>query len=164
MKKDTTVVLSFFPNAIGFGYVCLETPQKLLKSGIIKVRPICNGPILKQVKELVELFNPTIVIVRDFDSNPPHRNKRVQQAISGITTYAKEQHIPIYRYSRQQIRDVFEQFGATSKYEISKKIIEWFPVLADLAPVKRKPWVPEDYQYGIFDALALAITHQYLNE
>jgi hypothetical protein len=59
---------------------------------------------------------------------------------------------------------VFEQFGAKSKYEIANKIIAWFPQLASRAPKIRKAWMDEDYNMGIFDALALAITHKYLTE
>jgi hypothetical protein len=62
------------------------------------------------------------------------------------------------------MRDVFEQFGAKSKYEIANKIVTWFPQLVSRAPKIRKPWMDEDYNMGIFDALALAITHKYLTE
>jgi Holliday junction resolvasome RuvABC endonuclease subunit len=164
MKEDTSVILALFPNVIGLGYACLENPQTLLKVGVIKVRPMSNKKALSHVKELVDLFDPKIVILRDFDTHKPLKNKRIQQLLNEIITYAKEKHIRTFQYSRQQIRDVFELHSATSKYEISKQIITWFPSLADRAPKKRKPWLPEDSKMGIFDAMALAITHEHLNE
>ena len=164
MKKDTTVILALFPNVVGLGYVCLENPQTLLKAGIMQVRPMSNKKALNHVKDLVGIFNPKIVILRDFDTHKPRKNKLIQQLLNEITTYAKEKHIRTFQYSRQQIRDVFELHGATSKYEISKQIITWFPTLADRAPKKRKPWLPEDSKMGIFDAMALAIAHEHLNE
>ena len=164
MKEETRVVLALFPNVVGLGYVCLENPQTLLKAGIMKVRPMNNKKALHQVKDLVEIFNPKIVIIRDFDTNKPRKNKRIQELLNEISAYAKGKNIRTFQYSRQQIRDVFELHGATSKYEISKQIIKWFPALADHAPKKRKPWLPEDSKMGIFDAMVLAITHAHLNE
>lgn len=38
------------------------------------------------------------------------------------------------------------------------------PQLKSKLPDKRKPWEPENYYQGIFDALALVLTHQYLED
>lgn len=164
MKKDITIILSLYPNARGLGYVCLEMPQKLLDSGVVTVRPICNNRILERITKFVDFFKPTIIIVQDCDSSYSRHSRRVARLVEAITKYADEIKIPVHRYSRQQIRDVFEQFGAKSKYEIAQKIISWFPQLASRAPKIRKAWMDEDYNMGVFDALSLAITHQYLTE
>jgi Holliday junction resolvasome RuvABC endonuclease subunit len=164
MNRENNITLALFPNVIGIGYACLENPQTLLKTGVIKLRPTTNIKAMHHVRDLIDIFNPKIVILRDFDTHKPRKNARIQSLLDEVVAYTQEKHIPTYRYTRQQIRDVFELYGATSKYEISKQIIHWFPVLADLAPQKRKPWLPEDARMGIFDAMALAITHEYLHE
>ena len=76
MKKDTTVILALFPNVVGLGYVCLENPQTLLKAGIMQVRPMSNKKALNHVKDLVGIFNPKIVILRDFDTHKPRTRKK----------------------------------------------------------------------------------------
>lgn len=159
-----TIILSLYPNTRGLGYICLETPQKLLDSGVVTVRPIFNGRIMQRVQKFTEYFKPTLVIIRDHNYPTTARNKRTKELIDEIVKYAEEKNIRVYRYSRQQIKDVFQQFGAITKYEIAKKIIEWFPELAIRAPRIRKQWMDEDYNMGIFDALSLSITHQYLTE
>lgn len=55
-------------------------------------------------------------------------------------------------------------FGAKNKYEISKKIAEAYPQLNSKLPEKRKAWETENYYQGIFDAMALILTHYYLND
>lgn len=163
MKNKPVVVLSLYPNRRGFGYVCLEWPQKLIDSGIATVRPLCNSGIFDRFEKFLDFYKPQLIVIRDCE-NLSSCKKRTQKLIHSITIHAGKVKIPIHHYSREQIRDVFEQFGATTKYEIAQKIIEWFPELSWRAPKIRKPWKDEDYSMGIFDALALAITHKYLNE
>jgi Holliday junction resolvasome RuvABC endonuclease subunit len=119
---------------------------------------------LERITKFVEFYTPTIIVVKDYNSSYSRHSKRVAELVESIAKHAGEVKIPVYRYSRQQVRDVFEQFGAKSKYEIAQKIIYWFPQLASRAPKIRKAWTDEDYNMGIFDALALAITHKYLTE
>jgi Holliday junction resolvasome RuvABC endonuclease subunit len=164
MKKDMVIILSFYPNARGLGYACIEMPKNLRDSGVITVQPTCNKKILERITKFVEFFKPTIIVVKDYNSEYSRHSKRVAELVESITNYAKEIKVPIYRYSRDQIRDVFEQFGSKSKYEIAQTIITIFPQLTSRAPKIRKPWMKEDYNMGIFDALALVITHKYLTE
>ena len=161
MSSETNVILALYPNSRGLGYACVEMPQSLLDSGILTVRPVGNGPILERVRKFTSYFRPSVIVVRDAH---PSTSKRIVRLIADIEAHAHEKGIPVFRYSRQQIRDVFETFGVTTKYEIAQKIVEWFSDLAFRAPKIRKPWMDEDYNMGIFDALSLAITHQYLTE
>lgn len=165
MKEDMTIILSLYPNALGLGYSCLELPEKtLLDSGVVVVRPFRSKRILERIAKFVEFFKPTIIIVKDWDSNYSRRSRRIAQLTDDIVKYAAEMKVPVYRYSRQQIRDVFEVHGAKTKYEIAQKIIVWFKELASRAPKIRKPWMTEDHNMGVFDALSLIITHLYLTE
>jgi hypothetical protein len=164
MKKDTKMIFAIYPNARGLGYACFETPEKLWDCGVTTVRPICNKRILERITKFADFFQPTVILVQDCENSNNHHSKRVLRLMDSIIKYAGEIKVPVYRYSRQQIRDVFEQFDAKSKYEIAQKIIAWFPQLASRAPKIRKPWMDEDYNMGTFDALSLIITHQYLTE
>ena len=82
--------------------------------------------------------------------------------LDAITKIAAGYGIPVYQYSREQVKDVFEIFGAKTKFERAHKIIETIPALASRAPKIRKPYMDEDYNMGVFDAVALVFVHQYL--
>jgi Holliday junction resolvasome RuvABC endonuclease subunit len=164
MSKTPSVILSLYPNSRGMGYVCVEWPQKLLDSGVATVRPISNSKLLQRVEKFIEFFRPTILVVRDCEPAATRSAIRAQSLIESIAISAEKANVPVYRYSRKQIREVFEQFGVTTKYQIAQKILEWFPELKWRSPKLRKPWMDEDYNMGVFDALALAIAHKYLSE
>jgi len=164
MKKDHNLVLALYPNTRGLGYACVESPKDIIDYGIVTVRPICNGRILKRAKKFIEYYEPTLILIQDYESKYSRHGKRVSGLIDTIVAYAKEKRVPIKQYSREQIRNVLEQFGAKTKYEIATKIIKWLPELKHRTPKVRKLWMSEDYNMGIFDALSLAITHFYLME
>jgi Holliday junction resolvasome RuvABC endonuclease subunit len=162
MNQDTPLILSLFPNARGLGYVCIEAPKKLLDFGVVTIRPVSNERILARINKFVEFHRPTVIVIRQSQTFTARRAMRVQAVISKITDYAKTQNLPVHRYTRQQIRDVFEVQGAKTKQEIAKQIAQWFPELAPRLPKVRKIWMDEDYNMVVFDAAALAITHMYL--
>jgi nucleoid-associated protein YgaU len=153
------IILSLYPNRLGFGYACAQMPHKLLDHGILNVRPATNDKVMGHINRFATYFRPTILLLRDGS----HAD-RMEQLSDDIEAYAKESGIPVFRYTRKQISDVFELFGATTKLEIAQKIIEKFPELEDRKPSIRKPWLPESYNMGIFDAIALAVVHHYLTE
>jgi Holliday junction resolvasome RuvABC endonuclease subunit len=161
------VILALYPNSRGFGYACIELAekkqgQKILASGIMNVRPVGNERTLKHIRKFAEYFKPELVILRDY-RKATNRGKRIRELITSIVALAQEYRLPVYRYTREQIRHSFEQYGAKTKYEISQKILEGFPELASRAPRIRKVWEEEDYRMGAFDALALVATHEYLH-
>jgi hypothetical protein len=164
MNNEQNIILSIYPNTRGFGYVCLESPKNLIDYGIVTIRPICNRRIMKRIKKIVSYFRPVLVLVQDCDKKYSRQGNRIKNLIDNIVAFAKENNIPVVQYSREQIRDVFEQFEAKSKYQIANKIIEWIPELEPRKPKARKLWMSEDYNMGVFDALSLALTHYYMSE
>ena len=162
MSKADTIVLALYPNAKGLGYVCIEQSQKILDSGIVTTRLFGSEKLLARIKRFIDFYRPTTILLRNPDMPDLIRSSRVKALLEGVNLEAENLHLPTYSYSRQQIKDVFGQFGATTKNEIAQKIIEWFPELDEYTPKIRKPWMEEDYYMRVFDAMALAITHQYL--
>ncbi len=165
MHTENPVVLSIFPNRRGFGYACIDIVEKaVLEAGIASVRPISNERIVARVKRYVEFHKPTIIVVRDPAVATARNSKRVSELNALIDYHSKHNAIPVYRYTRKQVRDVFDVFGALNKDEIAMQIIEWFPELSSRAPSLRRSWEDENYHMGVFDAMALIITHQYLTK
>lgn len=165
MLDEKPVVLCLFPNMRGIAYACIDsTERKIIESGVANVRPINNHRILYRIRKFVEFHNPTIIIVRDAKGTATKNGERLVELHMLIEHFAKTKNTPIYRYSRKQIKEVFEVFGAQTKEEIAKQLISWFDELKPFAPRIRKAWNDDDYHMGVFDAMALLITHQYLSK
>lgn len=163
-NKSKNIVFSIYPNANGFGYVYLENARKLLDFGTTRVNPINNIVMLGRIKKLFNYFKPTVVIALDPDGKTSRTGRRVKELLRKIVAYCEQSHIPITKISRDQIKDVFGQFGASTKYEISQLLITEFKELELKLPKKRKVWTSEDRNMAIFDALSLGQTWFYLNE
>lgn len=162
MKTKLPILLSIYPNNRGFGYALMEDPQKLLDYGIVTIRPLCNGRILKRIEKLLDYYKPTLVVTQDYKCTHARYGKRNKALIEAIVELAQRKNLDIHSYTRIQIRDVFEQFEARTKHEISRKIAEWLPEVAYRTPKLRKLWYPEDYNMVLFDALSLIYAFYYL--
>lgn len=161
------IVCAIYPNANGYGFVFLEnsdTGRKLIEYGTVRINPICNRKILERIKKSFDYFRPTIVILLDPNSNASRVGKRTKNLIEDIVHYAESEKLQVFKYSRQQIRDVFEMFGVVTKYEISKKLLTEFTELEPKRPKEKKLWESQDRNMAIFDALSLALTWFWLND
>lgn len=157
MKMEKTI--SVYINTIGFGYAIL-TDGEILDCGMVTVRPADNSKAFCKINEITGYFQPNILILEDYEKS--NKSERVKKLIKKLYDYWKDK-IKIHRYSRQQVKDTFQVFGARNKFEIGRKIVDIYPQLTAKLPDKRKPWEPENYYQGIFDAMALEMTHLYLN-
>jgi hypothetical protein len=159
----TNITLALYPNHRGFGFAFFENPKTPLDCGLVTIRPISNEDCMKRIRNIIEYYKPTLIIVQDTKETYPRKSPRVKKLIQHIERYATSQHLTVTSYGRDQIRFVFEQFKAVTKYEIAKTIVRWLPQFAHKLPKVRKVWMCEDYNMGTFDAMSLAITHFYLS-
>jgi len=154
-------MIAIYPNTLGFGYVVLNEKGEIIDYAMVSVRPVRNDKCLDRIHEMILYYQPKIMILEDYKES--NKSERVKKLLKNINDYGQDS-IRIFKYSREQIRDTFEVFGAKNKYEISRKISEAYPQLKSKLPEKRKTWEPENYYQGIFDALALVFTYHYLND
>lgn len=152
-------IISIYPNTLGFGYVILNEKGEILDYGVVSIRPVQNDKCLTKIKEIACYYQPGILILEDYKNS--NKSERVKQLIEKICDCGKS-NLKIHRYSKDQIKNTFDVFGAKNKYEISKRIAEVYPQLNSKLPEKRKAWETENYYQGIFDAMALVLTHLYL--
>ncbi len=158
MKKQTPLILSLYPNVNGLGYALIKAPQKLIEVGRYKQNlPIQS--ILTRIEKFIEFHQPTVIVVRDPYILHKRTKDRIEKLTNSLIGLAKRKKISVYSYTRAQIQDTFELFDASTKYDISQRIIHWFKELAIYAPKVRRIWDREDYNMQMFDAMALAITH-----
>jgi hypothetical protein len=160
--KKNNIVFAVYPNANGFGFVYMENARKLIDFGAVRVRPLGNKRVLEKIKQSINYLRPSIVIVQEPEGKSSRTGNRVKSLIKNIVILAKETNLKVVLYSRDQIRNVFEQFGAITKYEISQVLIKEFTELEDKLPKKRRLWTSEDRNMAIFDALSLALSWYYL--
>ena len=158
MENDAHIVLALYANSRGFGYACIQVPNMLMESGVLNVTPLSNDKIALRVQRFIEFFKPSVLVIREGETSVP----RIQELSDAIIKIAAAHNIPVHQYSREQVKDVFEIFGAKTKFERAHKIIETLPNLASRAPKIRKPYMAEDYNMGVFDAVALVFVHEYL--
>ncbi|WP_046756470.1 hypothetical protein [Kordia jejudonensis] len=160
--KTNPLVVTLYPNAFGMGYVISETPKELINYGIAKIRPLTKDKYVKRLHKFIKEYRPALILLRDYTDSDNRISKRVMKVIDAFEREAKELELPIFKYSRDDIKEVFSQFDGNNKYVISKTITSWYPELKRYMPDIRKYPNAEHYRMGIFDAFALMLTHHYL--
>ncbi|MCG3165646.1 MAG: hypothetical protein POELPBGB_01414 [Bacteroidia bacterium] len=163
-NNNREMVLALYPNRQGFGYAFLEKLTEPRDCGVVTIRPISNHKCLERIKKFIEYYQPTLIILEDPEGKTSWKSLRVKKLIYSITDFCQLNNITVKKYSREQIRFVFSEFNVKSKYEIAAQIIKWLPQFKNKMPEVRKPWMCQDYNMVLFDALSLAITHFYLTE
>ena len=162
MEHENPVLLALYPNSIGMGYVCLQIPDYLFDFGVTSAKPISNRKLLRRAEKFMDFYKPKIILLKEVGRFA--NSGRTDKLIEAIATLAEEKNLPIYRYTKQQIKDVFEVFGATSKFEMVGKIVKMLPDLASRAPKQHKWYEKEDYNMVLFNAVSLAVAHAHLSE
>jgi uncharacterized coiled-coil protein SlyX len=153
-------IFALYPYTRGYTYACIELSNELIDCGIVTAEPSSKFT-LDRIKGQLEKYAPHIVVVRD--GNSGHQEKRINNLVNHVTELAVERGVPVFQYTREQVRFVFEKFGAVTRQEIAEKIIEWIPMLASRRPRKMRPYQHEDYNLALFDAVALAVAYGYLD-
>lgn len=164
METLKKMLCAIYPTAYGYGYVYMENPRTLIDYGSVRVSPINNRRMLKRIKKTFSFIKPEVVILLNPEGLSSRTGYRIRKLVDRIKELCTEEKMNVYFISRDQIRDVFEQFGAKTKYEISKVLVSEFTELDSKLPTKRTAWDAEDRRMAIFDALSLAESWYYLNE
>ena len=157
IKHKRVLALDF--GTRGFGYAVMEGPHQLIDWGVREVRKNKNPRSLKKVEQLIDRYQPDALVLEDYARQDKRRPDRVRVLTGRIKEAAIQAGTKAHTFSRQKIKEAFVATGAVSRYEIATTLSRWFPELAGRMPPKRKPWMPEHPQMGIFDAVALAMTY-----
>jgi Holliday junction resolvasome RuvABC endonuclease subunit len=156
-NRDTRI-LAIDPSTRGLGFAVLEGANGLIDWGVKETKTDKKTRSLKLIAELIERYQPSVVVVEDHAGKGSRRCKRVAGLIDDIHELAMKGKVRVKSFSRAKVKKAFSESGASNKYEIAKAIAERFPELAPRLPRFRKPWMSEDYRMSIFDAVALALT------
>ncbi|PHS65777.1 MAG: hypothetical protein COB12_06810 [Flavobacterium sp.] len=161
-SKRKQMILSLYPNSLGFGYAVMDNALSVLNSQVVQVKPISNSHALGRIKEIIDYYEPKIIIIEDYNGIGSRKSKRIEKMIDAIARYALKKNLKTHKYSRADIRFVFSNFNAHTKYEIACVIAENIKAMEYKLMKPRKTSESEKYMAGAFDAVSLGITHFYM--
>ncbi|MHB8522093.1 MAG: RuvC family protein [Limisphaerales bacterium] len=152
-------VLAIDPTTKGFAFAVLEGPDRLVDWGTktTTARGHKQAECLSRIRLLLELYQPSVVVLEHCAVPSSRRCPRVKWLIERIRTVAKNSGVKARLVSRAQVRRMFAP--ARTKHEIAVAIAQRFPELASILPRPRtrKTIDCEDGRMNIFDALALGL-------
>jgi len=158
---DNAVVLALYPHRKGIAYACMKSPTSMIESKRYYL-PALKSEYLNKSRQLLQYFCPDVVILEDYTCRLSRKHKRVIRLIDDIVLQAKELDLNVSQYKREQIQDVFRQFGASTKNDIAQTIANWLPEYKKILPKPRNFYNPESSMQDEFDAISLAYTHYFL--
>jgi hypothetical protein len=152
------LVLSIYPNTRGFAFVLFEGPLTPIDWAVTEMRgPRKNERCLRSVTKLVSRYEPDALVIQDTSEAGTRRARRVRNLNGAIGELAEAKGVPVFAYSRAQVRHAFRHIGSGTKHAIAETIAKHIPAFARYLPPVRKPWMSEDVRMGLFDAAALAL-------
>lgn len=159
-RPDHHFLLALYPVTRGLSFVLFEgSPEAPFDWGMKDIRDKQkNAKTLDAVRSLTGRYHPEAIVIED-TSHGSRRTPRIRRLYRQLSHLADTEAIPIFRYSRRDIRKCFEPLGAKTRYEIAKAIAAQIPALAHRLPPVRKIWMSEDPRQALFDAASLGITH-----
>lgn len=160
--KDNSLIVILYPNGTGLGYLVCENPKEIIRYGMARIRPLTINAHVKRLHDFIDLYQPALIVLRNNSEEGVRMSNRVRKTIEAFEKQAKDKGLSVYKYSRADVKNVFSEFGKTTKYGISKTISTWYPELASRMPNMRRNQDAEHYQMGIFDVFALMLTHHYI--
>ena len=156
-RRRPKLVLAIYFQTSGFAFVLLEHWFSPVDWGAPEVRgPDRAMRCLKRIDSLLALHGPDVLVLQDTSTRGTRRARRIQALNRQALQLAKRRGVPVRTYSRAEVREYFEEFGATTKQRIAETIGRYIPALSLYVPPPRKPWKSADARMGIFDGAALA--------
>jgi hypothetical protein len=155
--KSFTRVLALDLHSRRFGYVVLESPDRLLDWGVRSYRRKGKSRdvlIQRRLRPLLELWRPSVVVLREplrIQTPTPQTNRFLKQLVTAAKNYRARVQILNKRPT--------DRAEKLTKYEGAQAVIKRFPILTQKLPPKRKPWESEDYRMSMFAAAALAMAY-----
>jgi hypothetical protein len=156
--KSFTRVLALDLHSRRFGYVVLESPDRLLDWGVRSYRRKGKSRdvlIQRRLRPLLALWRPTFLMIRGARQKSPRKHLLQERILKGVAAEAKNYRARVHILKKWPT----DRAEKLTKYERAQAVIKHFPVLTRKLPPKRKPWGSEDYRMSMFAAAALAVAY-----
>lgn len=152
------LVLAIQPTSRGFGWTLFESPLSCIDWGTMTARPSRGGHILNRLERLLNRYEPSVLVIREFGRSDMHRSPRVCRFAKQIISLAETRGIYVPQYSREAIQSCFKKLGASTRYEMAQFIAQRVDALRHMLPKRCPIWQGESAAMSTFDAAVLAFT------
>lgn len=153
------LVMAVHPHSHGFGWVLFEGDLAPADWGVVEVRHDKNVRCLERIERILNRYEPSVLVLEQFDRRPARRAKRVRELCTAILHLCANRGIDHAIYGRPSIRIYFATVGARTRHEIARTIALHIRAFRKHLPPTRRAWQSEDNRQSLFDAAALAMTH-----
>jgi len=152
-------VLSLYVTTRGYCFTLFESPFSLFDWGIKRIeRGDKNKESLASIEHVIRRFQPHVLVIEDTSEPSSRRSLRARKLYRDIEKLADARLLDTYCYPHEVVMKCFGDTPPKTKHEVSVRIAEAIPALANRVPPKRKIWLPQDPRQSLFDAAALGIT------
>src|SRR6266571_905900 len=93
-------VLAVDPSTRGFGFAVLEGPNRLIDWGVKETKTNKNARTLKLIDDLMDRYQPSVIVVEDYAGKGSRRCRRIQGLINDISKLAAKRKIKVSSVSR----------------------------------------------------------------
>jgi hypothetical protein len=156
-------VLALDPMSRGFGYAVLEGPTRLVDWGIRNAPNDNSRALLRKISKLIDLYYPDVIVIEDCGHARSRRRQRVRTVISQVAALSTGE-TEVQLIPAALVHGMFGAGKAVTKHQIATLVAEHFSELSLRLPPARKPWMPEDSRFAIFDAVAFGLTYFLLDD
>ena len=105
-------VLAIDPSTRGFGFAVLEGPNRLIDWGVKETKTDKKRRSLKLIADLIEQYQPSVIVVEDYAEKGSRRCRRIQGLINDISKLASKRQIKVRSISRLKVKQAFSESGA----------------------------------------------------
>ena len=136
----------------------LEGHKLLVDWGVRWVEGDKNFWSMKKVGEMIDLYNPQVMVLEDTANKESRRSSRIKALTKLLVVVAEDRSVKVVMFSQKQVRRVLLGDERGTKEALAANIAQQFPEeLGFRLPPKRRLWMREDSRMDIFDAVALAL-------
>jgi hypothetical protein len=157
--KSCPLVLGLYPVSGGFGFALMEGPLQPVDWGIRVSEKNNNKECLKRFIQLVDFYRPKVLVLDDYTGEGSRRGKRTKCLIDEIISLATNRDLIVCGYAPKHVQNYFAKYQAHTKHEVAATIASWMPRFQPVIPQERKTWTSESRRMGMFNAIALVLTH-----
>src|SRR5439155_16166077 len=97
-------VLAIDPSTRGFGFAVLEGPNRLIDWGVKETKANKNVKSLKLIDDLIDRYQPNVIVVEDYEGKGSRRCRRIQTLINDISKLASQKKIRVRSFSRAKVK------------------------------------------------------------
>src|SRR5437870_1613293 len=88
-------VLAIDPSTRGFGFAVLEGPNRLIDWAVKETKVNKNAKSLKLIDDLIDRYQPNVIVVEDYAGKGSRRCRRIQTLIDDLSTLASKRKIMV---------------------------------------------------------------------